>query len=189
VLPFDDLPDQTSTNQIINSNLLSLIRSASQSMVLPTWFTRLPRSFGSASAGSLKADQWRVVATLYAPLVLIKEWHGSENSDVKVWLQVTTELMSAVYACSSHSVSDESIELYRNSILAYLKLLKEHFTVHKWVPNYHAALHVIELLKLYGPTYGWWTFPFERLIRELQNIRTNSRIGKDLDIPTCFKSD
>jgi hypothetical protein len=147
-------------------------------MILPSWMTRLPQSFGSASAGSLKADQWRVVATLYAPLVLIKEWHDAESTDTRIWLEVTTDLMSAVYACSSHTVSSESIEHYKTFMLSYLSKVKEHFKVHKWVPNYHAALHVIKLLELYGPTHGWWTFPFERLIRELQNVPNNSRMGE-----------
>ena len=180
VQPFDDLPE-SNTSRIISSDLLSSIREASLNMILPTWMTKLPSMFGTASAGSVKADQWRVIATLYAPLVLIKEWHGSGDAEKRVWLAITTDLMSAVYACSSHTVSDESIDLYKTHILSYLSKVKTHFAMHRWVPNYHAALHIIQLLKEYGPAYGWWTFPFERMIRELQNVPNNSRIGEFSD--------
>lgn len=176
VIPFDDLPNPDD-GRVINSALLLKIHDAAQAMVLPTWMTRLPRTFGVASSGSVKADQWRVLATLYAPLVLIREWHAArDGEDARVWLEATTDLMSAIYACTSHTVSKDSIDLYKQHILSYLNHLKSHFKC-KWVPNYHASLHVIALLEDYGPAYGWWTFPFERLIRELQNVNNNSRLG------------
>jgi hypothetical protein len=93
---------------------------------------------------------------------------------------MTTDLMSAIYACSSHTVTSESIAHYNTYMLSYFSSLKEHFTKISWVPNYHAALHIAKLLKEYGPAYGWWTFPFERLIRELQNALINARMGKFL---------
>jgi hypothetical protein len=161
---------------ILDSALLLKIREAAKNMIIPTWFTRLPQTFGSASGGSLKADQWRVIATLYAPLVLIQEWPNN-NPASHHWLKMTTDLMTSIYACSSHTVSDESLECYQSHLVSYLTILKTEFPKVHWVPNYHAALHIPDLLKDYGPAYGWWTFPFERLIRELQNVPTNSRMG------------
>ena len=147
-------------------------------MITPTWLTKLPQTFGSAAGGSLKADQWRIIATLYAPLVLIQEWPIHDQPRSREWLKSTTDLMSAIYACSSHTVLEHSIKLYETHIVSYLKILKDTFPSYKFVPNDHAALHVIELLRRLGPAHGWWTFPFERLIRELQNFPTNSRMGK-----------
>jgi hypothetical protein len=147
-------------------------------MIVPTWMTKLPTTFGSASGGSLKADQWRVVATLYAPLILIMEWPAANQPDSDHWLKSTAHLMSAILACTSHTVSTASIALYRDNMLAYLNIIKEKYEHHKFVPNHHAALHIPKLLEELGPAFGWWTFPFERLIRELQNVPTNSRMGK-----------
>jgi hypothetical protein len=140
--------------------------------------TRLPQTFGSASGGSLKADQWRVIATLYAPIVLVLEWPTEGEPESYYWLKSTMDLTSAIYACSSHTVSTDSIREYEEHMLSYLTVIKMHFPDARWVPNYHAALHIVDLLKDLGPAFGWWTFPFERLIRELQNISTNSRMGK-----------
>ena len=35
-----------------------------------------------------------------------------------------------------------------------------------------------------GPVHGWWTFPFERLIGMLQDVRANYIPGKDHDM--CY---
>jgi hypothetical protein len=62
-VPELDIPDPFE-GRIINEKLLGKIREAARNMIVPTWLTKLPQTFGSASGGSLKADQWRVVATL-----------------------------------------------------------------------------------------------------------------------------
>lgn len=146
------LPDPFA-GRAIDVNLLGKIRVASQIMIVPSWLTKLPRTFGSASGGSLKADQWRIVATLYAPLVLIREWPSANNAESVVWLKLTTDLMSAIYSCTSHTVSTESIKQYHRHILSYLTTLKAHYKKLRWVPNYHAALHITEMLEEYGPAY------------------------------------
>jgi hypothetical protein len=179
-VPVLELPDPN-VGRVLTPDLIRKIRDAAKNTVTPTWLTRLPPMFGYTSGGSLKADQWRVVATLYAPLVLIQEW-PTKDPKTAIYLELTTDLMSAIYACTSHIVSPQSIDLYETHILAYLTNLKAHFSCHGWVPNYHAALHIIELLEEYGPAYGWWTFPFERLIRELQNVPNNSRVGQSTTV-------
>jgi len=175
-IPVLDVLDPT-VGRILDRSLLLKIRKAAQDMFVPTWMTKLPQSFGSASGGSLKADQWRVIATLYAPIVLIMEWPKSGVPDSSAWLKLTTDLMSAIYSCSSHTVSTESINNYKKFMISYLSGIKTHFESISWVPNYHAALHIPKLLEEYGPAFGWWTFPFERIIRELQNVPNNSRMG------------
>lgn len=147
-------------------------------MVIPNWFTTYPVHFGTTSGGSIKADQWRAIATLYLPLVLIQVWPIAGESISAIWLKMTTDLMTGIYACSSHTVTLRSIDIYRRSMISYFAYMKEYFPKVDWVPNYHAALHVPEFLLLYGPAYGWWTFPFERLIRELQNVPTNAKMGR-----------
>lgn len=147
-------------------------------MHIPNWYTAFPLHFGTTSGGSIKADQWRALITLYIPLVLTSQWPQVGLTDSSIWLKMTMDLMTAIYSCTSHTVSSESIKIYTESMLSYLALLKETFDKISWVPNYHAALHIPELLSAYGPPYGWWTFPFERLIKELQNVPVNARMGK-----------
>jgi len=161
----------------IDFDLLTKIREMSRDSLIPSWVTRLPREFGSASAGSLKADEWRAVATLYAPLVMIREW-ASAGEDKKAWLDLTLNLASAIRAATSRTMSQESISLFNHHIHDYLAGIKTLFSDRPWVPNYHAALHLPQFLRSLGPPQGWWTFPFERMIKLLQNIRTNQQPGE-----------
>lgn len=170
------LPDPDEKRRI-NAELIGKIRRAAKDMILPTWFTAFPQPFGTKSGANLKADQWRAIATLYAPIVLIREWPNDEKPDSAIWLRLTTDLMSAILACTSHTVSPESINEYESKIRSYESTIQEKYPELRWVPNYHGALHIPELLKDYGPAFNWWTFPFERLIRELQDIETNDRLG------------
>jgi hypothetical protein len=174
--------------KLIDFELLSKVRKASREMSTPSWMTRLHGEFGSAAAGSLKADEWRVVATLYMPLVMVMEWSKGRNETSDQLseerkqqlnlLQLTMHLTSAVLACTSHTVTEESANLYKHHMLEYLKGVQKLFPDQPWYPNYHAALHLAEFLTALGPTHGWWTFPFERLIKVLQSANTNSRMGE-----------
>lgn len=181
------VPDEDEGRRI-NVRILEKLRDAARDMITPTWFTNLPSTFGSRSGGSIKADQWRAFAMLYGPLVLIRVWPITAKPQSAIWLKLTTDLMSALYACTSHSVSSESIALYDAYIRSYLTTLKTNpeYKDHRWVPNYHGALHITEVLKDYGPAYGWWTFPFERLIRELQNVQINDRMGMVLSSAALY---
>ncbi|KAI0368518.1 hypothetical protein BV20DRAFT_947973, partial [Pilatotrama ljubarskyi] len=39
----------------------------------PSWLSSVPKDFGDA-AGTLKADEWRILCTVYLPLALISLW-------------------------------------------------------------------------------------------------------------------
>jgi hypothetical protein len=173
--------------KLIDFELLMKIRDASREMLIPSWMTRLPREFGSAAAGSLKADEWRVVSSLYVPLAMIMEWSEGTDNTVEVTeerkkkidlLQLTMHLTSAILSCTSHTITDEAIALYKHHILEYFKGVQRLFPDEPWVPNYHAALHLAAFFAAMGPAHGWWTFPFERLIKVLQSANTNSRMGE-----------
>ena len=38
-------------------------------MVYPSWLQSVPRKFGDKSSGTLKADEWRTMATVYLPIL------------------------------------------------------------------------------------------------------------------------
>lgn len=176
-IPDLDEPD-AHEGRVFNKTILDKIRDCCRDIITPTWLTMLPQTFGSASGGSLKADEWRVAITLYVPLVIIREWPTADAPDSAVWLRMTTDLMSAISACSSHTVCRSSIRRYNSYMIDYFLQTKSHFPDMKWVSNCHAALHIGDLLEEYGPAHGWWTFPFERIIKELQNVPNNARIGE-----------
>jgi hypothetical protein len=63
-------------------------------------------------------------------------------------------------------------------MIAYLQCLLDLYPNIQFRPNHHTALHIGPLLTQFGPAYGWWMFPFERVIGILQQINTNSKLGK-----------
>ncbi|KAF9523955.1 hypothetical protein CPB83DRAFT_774674, partial [Crepidotus variabilis] len=44
----------------------------------PSWIESVPLNFGEAAAGTLKADEWRTMSTIYLPIALISLW-GDNN--------------------------------------------------------------------------------------------------------------
>ena len=61
---------------------------------------------------------------------------------------------------------------------AYLETLKDLQPTQHLRPNHLNALLVGRYLRLYGPVHGWWMFPFERVIGDLQRVSTNNKPGE-----------
>jgi hypothetical protein len=161
------------------------IRTDIASMITPSWLTSVPSNLGSASHGKLKADQWRVLGSVYFPISLICLWWSAEprnprSERCRKILDITISLLSAVSIATSRVTSPRHADLYLQHIQAYLTGLKELFPDFKFVPNQHMALHLRDYILLYGPVHSWWAFPFERMIGSLQHISTNYKEGKAL---------
>ena len=50
------------------------IRSVIKQTTVPSWVNSVPHNYGDASAGVLKADEWRTLSTIYFPIALISLW-------------------------------------------------------------------------------------------------------------------
>ncbi|KAJ6484908.1 hypothetical protein C8R45DRAFT_829492, partial [Mycena sanguinolenta] len=40
----------------------------------PSWINSVPRNYGEDNAGTIKADEWRTLATIYLPIALVLLW-------------------------------------------------------------------------------------------------------------------
>ncbi|KIJ31782.1 hypothetical protein M422DRAFT_97456, partial [Sphaerobolus stellatus SS14] len=167
------------TKETMSLDLLNWIRKAIATTITPSWFPVVPRQFGSAKAGKLKAAEWQAVITVYAPAALCRVW--GRNSDAFSthfkFLQNTMNLVASVLLAVSYETSPLHAALYTQYMQAYLKGLKELFPTMRFRNTHHIVLHIEELLNLLGPVHSWWMFPFERLIGRLQKISTNWIIG------------
>ncbi|KAH8978428.1 hypothetical protein EDB86DRAFT_2783214, partial [Lactarius hatsudake] len=67
---------------------------------------------------------------------------------------------------------------YTNTMKNYLKTLKDLHPNKRFRPNHVNALLIGNYLRLYGPVRGWWMFPFERVIGDLQRSSTNNILGE-----------
>ncbi|KJA21998.1 hypothetical protein HYPSUDRAFT_202492 [Hypholoma sublateritium FD-334 SS-4] len=77
------LPDSSTTNHG-TQEVLNRIREVISDMDTSAWLPSVPRNYGLAAAGTLKADEWRTMATVYFPIALISMWgegsvHRSEE--------------------------------------------------------------------------------------------------------------
>lgn len=157
----------------------------------PSWINSVPHNYGEASAGSIKADEWRILSTVYLPLALVTLW-GDENGapppEGSYFLKVldhTMALFQAVTLVVRYTMTNKRATQYRNFIREWvegLHTLHPHTVEHADRANVHASFHLYDFLLLFGPVISWWCFPFERLIGVLQKITTNDMIGGELTI-------
>lgn len=176
---------------------MNRIRDAIKRTETPSWIRSVPYDFGEAKAGTLKADEWRTLITIYIPLALILEWgEWAKISDAEVALRAATmlnhtmDLVCAVIIACRRTATGPRTERYRDYMKAYVEgIANGLYPDYGLKPNHHFALHIYDFLKLFGPIHSWWVFPFERLIGQLQRIPHNHRIGNSalLDALTFFK--
>ena len=95
-------------------------------------------------------------------------------------------LAMAILWASSDRTSIVHYIKYMSYMRAYLAILLELFPDRDLLPNHHAALHVGFFLLYFGPTRGWWMFPYERLIGRLQKFNHNGKL-REYIIYSCFK--
>ena len=155
-----------------------------EDMMTPSWLASVPKELGQPTHGKLKADQYRVLATTYLPVSLVRLWGLEENSSSprakrrREILDITLTLFSAVKVATALSTSRPKAERYLQLMRSYINGLKVLFPNYEFRPNHHMALHIYDCLLLFGPVHSWWTFPLERIIGMLQRIPTSGKFGE-----------
>jgi len=157
----------------------------------PSWIYSVPYNYGEANAGSIKADEWRILSTIYLPIALVTLWGDrnitardlnatpSEQYFLKV-LDNSMALFQAVTLVVRYTMAQVRAKQFRHHLKDWvegLQSLYPHVKDHARRPNVHAAFHIYDFLLLFGPVTSWWCFPFERLIGALQKINTNDLVS------------
>jgi hypothetical protein len=161
------------------------IRDVIRDTSVPTWLGSVPSNFGEVSAGTIKADEWQSLVTVYLPIALLSLWgagtsHSSDELAVRLRavLDHTMELVCAVYLACARTMTARRAKAYRSHIAGYVGKLKKIYPTFSLRPNHHASLHIYDYLLLFGPAHSWWCFPFERLIGILQRLPVNHKFGR-----------
>lgn len=159
-------------------------------MKRPAHIPSVPKNFGEAKAGSIKANEWKWLSILHIPVALVIRWGDNDglpppvdDSDAGYLLKALDHTMAlfqaTMIACRQVMTTDRA-EAYRRQM--------EYWTENLWPlfphvrggnsrPNIHAGFHIYDFLLLFGPVMSWWCFPFERLIGVIQKINTNDHKG------------
>jgi hypothetical protein len=177
-------PPQQPLSKYGTIEVLQRIRAVVRDTATPSWYTSAPPNFGDADAGTLKADEWRSLATVYMPLALVSSWgEGTEHAsadlatELRHVLDHSMALFSAVRLTCSWTVTPARQTAYQRLIAEYVADLPKLHSKSKPRPNHHMAQHIGHFLRIFGPVHSWWCFPFERLIGLLQQVPSNHKLG------------
>ncbi|KAG2063399.1 hypothetical protein BDR04DRAFT_1038092, partial [Suillus decipiens] len=111
--------------------------------------------------GTIKADEWHSLITVYIPITLISLW-GADTSHpsnevgtlLRTILNHMMELVCAVYLMCAQTVTTDRAHAYHSHIACYVtNLTKVHPTFTLW-PNHHAAFHIYDFLILFRPAHS-----------------------------------
>ncbi|KAF5351480.1 hypothetical protein D9757_012880 [Collybiopsis confluens] len=173
---------------------LAHVQTIIRETIKPAYINSVPKNFGEAKAGSLKADEWRTLSTLYLPIALITLWgdndgvpplvDNSEAGHLLKALNHTMALFQATVIACRYVMTEDRARAYRKYMKVWtrdLQVLFPHVRGSTPRPNIHAAAHIYDFLLLFGPVVSWWCFPFERLIGVLQKINTNNHSGGEME--------
>ncbi len=167
----------TPIDEILNNSVLTELRRDIRNMYIPSWLEKPPSNIGEASHGKLKADHWRTLCTVPMVMTLVRLWGNRKSLMEEVQaLDNFMHLVAAVDLATRRTMTTERANAYGTHMLEYLRGLRSLYEV-DLVPNHHLAIHLTDCLLLFGPTHGWWAFPFERYNGMLQRLKTNQKAG------------
>ncbi|KAI6103707.1 hypothetical protein EDD16DRAFT_1493488, partial [Pisolithus croceorrhizus] len=144
-------------------------------LILPSFVSPAPANFGLASR-SLSADQWRSVGTIHLVITLIQLW-GFDTGRKGEMLVNYIHLVTAIHWVNMHTTSKFAADEYMFHMSEYLHGLVRLYKEAKVQPTHHLALHIGDLLLVFGPVHSWRTWAFERYNYMLQNIKSNNKFG------------
>jgi hypothetical protein len=173
-------------------DVLGRVQDVIKRTVTPSWIGSVPNNFGEAKAGTIKADQWRSLWTIYIPIAFVSLWGDgvplpdSNASSMKRVLRTSMALSAVATLACFRSTTRKRADNLRESLWEHIEGLKVLFPGFL-LPSHHLAFHIYDFLLLFGPAKSWWCFPFERLIGQLQRQPHNHRFGEPNPILLCSK--
>lgn len=172
-----DAPD---SSLLVNENVMQRIHNVIKNTTTPSWIRSVPSNFGARNAGTLKADEWRMLFTVFLPIALISVWgdgtiHHSDSARKRALsvLDITMHLVTAVTISCMGSLTPMLADTYLKSISLWTEGVYREFPKSPVTTNVHMAFHVFDFMFLFGPVRSWWCFAFERLIGHLGRLPHN----------------
>ncbi|KAF7293317.1 hypothetical protein HMN09_01211100 [Mycena chlorophos] len=180
------LSDDNYAPRAIDMTALKFIQRVIADTETPAWIGAVPVLYGENNPGTIKAAEWRILATVYLPIALVLLWgdHLTPEKRALDILDHSMDLFSAVGLVCRYTMTRTRARQYRDLLKRWvegLPIVHPHTRAHPVRPNVHVAFHIYEFLILFGPIVSWWCFPFERVIGYLQRINTNDHIGGELE--------
>ena len=128
--------------------------------------------------------EWWNLATIYFPITLISLWDETFSSHIKHVAQFchildhTMLTVSVISLTCMHMMTKTHSDVYLSCLTQYLQDLQALHLHVTFVPTYHMALYLPHFFHLFGPVHFWWCFLFEHLVRQIQWLLRNHKVGK-----------
>lgn len=143
---------------------------------LPSWMSPAPRNWGTAARGKLKADQWKVIATVHLPITLMRMW-GRDSGRRFLLLCNFMDLNAAIQLANQRVIAENHAKDYEFLLLRYLHGMMKLFKNTSLQPVHHVSLHTSDFLRLFGPAHSVRTPGFERFNEMLGSQNINMKSG------------
>ena len=145
---------------------------------LPSWLAPAPHEPGTARHGKFSADQWRTFCTVNLVFSLIRLWGQEDKSSRKYRMLVNfMDLVTAIKIAHFRTMTPSRISQYEFHVHRYMTTLLDLYPGTRITPNQHLSLHYGSMLRQFGPTHAWRSFPFERSNYLMQQTKTNMKFG------------
>ncbi|KAL0566516.1 hypothetical protein V5O48_015500 [Marasmius crinis-equi] len=188
-------------DHILGKTLMDEIRKDMQRSVLPTALNRAPLNWGTAGRGKLSGEQWHVLGIVHLPVTLIRIWgftrsppKPSDDSSAMEHQQYKRELDSqarfqmmlynyidlvkAVTLANNRTTSRAHADSYDFHLFRYFSGADRLYRALQSKPIQHVSGHFGEFLSELGPAHAYQTSGFERVNHQLQQIKTNGKVGQ-----------
>lgn len=177
------IPEDKAGNRsrpVLGKDVMEAVWAEMNTTQLPTWITPAPKNWGTTQRGKLSADSWRVICTIHLPITLIRLWHDDRGQKQKL-LSNFMDLVTAVQVANMRVTTATQIQTYDFYMSRYLSGIQELYPDQNLKPTHHTALHITDMLGLFGPNHSHSGPHYERYINFFHRVNTNSKIGNDLN--------
>ncbi|EPS92499.1 hypothetical protein FOMPIDRAFT_1103741, partial [Fomitopsis schrenkii] len=161
---------------VLGRDVLEEVWSDQRRTLLPSCVAPAPSRIG-AQKRTLKADEWRTLATIHLVITLVRLWRfGSERE--QAMLDNYIHLVSAIAIAGLHSTSRAHIAAYDFHYQKYLESFLELYKEVPLMPSNHMAQHFADVfLDLFGPSHSIRAWAMERVNNTLHNFAKNGKWG------------
>jgi hypothetical protein len=164
-------------SSVLGKDVMEAVWKDMKKTLLPSWISPVPHDWGTTKRGKLSADNWRVVCTIHLPVTLIWLWKD-ETGRKRELLENFMDLVTAVRLANMRLSSSDQADAYDKHILRYVQALPSLFPHKSLRPNHHAALHIGDGLRWFGPVHAHSASHYERHISFLHRININNKVGE-----------
>ncbi|KAJ7041267.1 hypothetical protein C8F04DRAFT_947486, partial [Mycena alexandri] len=174
LLSDDNVPNR---GPILGKDVMSAIWADMRKTILPSWIGAAPKNWGTKKRGKLSADHSRTIFTIHLPITLIWLWRNETGRKREV-LTNMLDLVMAIHAANYKTSNLEVAQIYDQCYSDYMVGVADLFKENNITPSQHAAFHIGQNLREFGPGHSRGAQFYERFIRLLQDRNTNSKYGE-----------